>query len=244
MSVLLAREGAVARLLLDRPAKRNALLLEHWLAIPALVAAAGDARVLALASATPGMFCAGADIAELAARGDEPGWPAAFHAAMAAACDALADAPMPVVAAITGDCFGAGVALAMACDLRVATPAARFAVTPAKLGLAYPFTDVRRLVGLIGPGQARRLLLTAAPLDAAEAERIGLVELVTADPEAVVAAVASFSPASLRASKAMVARALAGQAAEDADTRALFEAAFASDAFRAAARAFLRRSGA
>ena len=76
------------------------------------------------------------------------------------------------------------VALAIACDFRIAAPEARFAITPAKLGLAYPQEDVHRLVRLVGAGQAARLLFTAGMIDAMEARRIGLVEMV----EAVAAA--------------------------------------------------------
>ena len=94
---------------------------------------------------------------------------------------------MPTVAHVEGPCYGAGVALAMACDLRVAGPGARFAITPAKIAVSYPQEDVHRLVALVGPGQAARLLFTAASIDGAEALRIGLAELDALDESAILA---------------------------------------------------------
>src|SRR5690606_8347347 len=104
---------------------------------------------------------------------------------------ALRALPVPTVAAIDGACYGAGVALAMACDLRLAAPDAPFAITPAKIGISYPQEDVHRLVALIGPGQAARLLFTGLSIDGAEAARIGLVDLAAsaAEREEAIAAI-------------------------------------------------------
>jgi enoyl-CoA hydratase/carnithine racemase len=77
---------------------------------------------------------------------------------------------------IEGAAYGAGLALALACDIRLAGPNAQLAATPAKLGISYPQEDVHRLVSLVGEGQAARLLLSAGSIDGREAERIGLVE--------------------------------------------------------------------
>jgi enoyl-CoA hydratase/carnithine racemase len=86
---------------------------------------------------------------------------------------------------VEGGSYGAGVAVAIACDIRVAGPEAQFATTPAKLGISYPQEDVHRLVSLVGIGQAARLLFGAGPIDGREAERIGLVEIFSEDaPEA------------------------------------------------------------
>ena len=75
--------------------------------------------------------------------------------------DSLRDLTIATVALVEGPCYGAGVALALACDLRIAGPGARFAITPAKFGISYPQEDVAGLVALVGPGQASRLLLGA-----------------------------------------------------------------------------------
>ena len=179
MSVRLEREGAVAHLLIDRPGKCNAMTLEMWQAIPALVEQAvgdRDVRALVIRAAASGPFCAGADLGEILDRKDDPAWLAESQAAINRTQRAVARASLPTLAFVEGDCIGGGCGLAVACDLRVATPAARFAVTPAKLGLVYPLHDVKLLVDLIGPGQAKRLIYTGTIIDAPDAERIGLVE--------------------------------------------------------------------
>ncbi len=137
--------------------------------------AASDARLLVVTGADR-TFCAGADLDDFAAmRGDEAAV-ASFRADMRAALDSLRGLAVPTIALIEGHCFGAGVALAMACDIRIAAPDARFAITPAKIGISYPQEDVHRLVALVGPGQAARILFTAETIDGEEAKAIGLVD--------------------------------------------------------------------
>jgi enoyl-CoA hydratase/carnithine racemase len=136
---------------------------------------------------------------------------------------------------------GAGCALVMACDVRVATPAARFGVTPAKLGLVYPMADLARLVALVGPGQARRLLFSARLIDAGEALAIGLIEEVADSPDALVAAVLAASRHSTRSLKGLLRRVQDGQREESAETRSLFEAAFTGADFAEGAAAFAER---
>jgi enoyl-CoA hydratase/carnithine racemase len=154
---------------------------------------------------------------------------------MRTALDALSDLPIATIAAIEGPCYGAGVALAIACDLRVAGEGARFAITPAKFGISYPQEDVARLVALVGPGQASRLLLAAGSIDSAEAARIGLVELVAADVAAAVDELAGAICANSGESVAVLKRAirLAGAGVgrdEEQDRR--FDAMFGSPELR------------
>lgn len=175
----LDRQGPLARITLDRPEARNAIPLDGWDDLCGQVeeVAGGDARLLVLAG-TGGAFCAGADLGDFPRLRRDAGARARFREAMRGAIDAVAALPIPVVAWIDGACYGAGVALALACDVRIAGPQASFAITPARYGIAYPQQDVRRLVALIGPGQASRLLFTGQSIDGAEALRIGLVERV------------------------------------------------------------------
>lgn len=172
-------EGQLARLALCRPQARNAIPLQGWseLASAAERAAGDGASALILAGEEGGVFCAGADISDFDRFRHDPEARAAFRLAIRDGLDRLAGLPVPTIAVVEGACYGAGVALAMACDIRVAGVGARFAVTPAKLGISYPQEDVHRLVSLVGPGQAARLLFSAGEINAAEAARIGLVEL-------------------------------------------------------------------
>jgi enoyl-CoA hydratase/carnithine racemase len=244
MSLSLALDGPLARIRIDRAAKRNAFDQAMWEKLPALVAdavAAPGTRVLLLESATPGMFCAGADIAELLDRSGDADWRAANQKAINRAQSELTRADIPTIAFVDGDCVGGGCGLALACDLRVATPRARFGITPAKLGLVYPLHDTKLLVDLVGPAQAKRILFTGQLLDAAEAHRIGLVDMLAETADALAGAIASVSSHSTRQSKAMIRRILDGQTDDDATTLALFAEAFTLPDFDEGVRAFTEK---
>jgi enoyl-CoA hydratase/carnithine racemase len=245
MTLRLVHEGRIARLIIARPEKRNAFTNAMWEALPPLVAeATATARVLVV-EGEGSTFCAGADIAEFAALTSDPAWREGNQGNIRAAMSALADAAIPTIALVEGDCIGGGCGLALCCDLRIAGPAARFGITPAKLGLVYSLEDTRRLVEAVGASQARRILFSADLLDAAESARIGLATILTGHPrteaEALAHRLAAVSGHSQRESKRMIGRILAGQTADDADTRALFAAAFDGPDFREGSAAFLDR---
>lgn len=243
MTLRLEMDGAIAHLLIDRPDQRGAFMLAMWEAMPALLDEAeahDDARLLVVRSAqTGGAFCAGADIKELLANKDHAEWRAANQAAINRVQYRLARLDMPTLAFVEGDCIGAGCGLALACDMRFATPQARFGITPAKLGLVYPFHDVKLLTDLVGPGQARRILFTGMLLPASEAHRIGLVEEMGDDPHALIEALLAASPHSIREAKRFVRRVLEGQAQDDAQTLKSFGDAFLGEDFLEGARAFV-----
>jgi enoyl-CoA hydratase/carnithine racemase len=227
----LTEQDGAARLILDRPQARNAIPAARWAELSESLAKASGARLL-IVSGAAGAFCAGADLSDFAAMREDEGARARFREDMRAALDALAALPMPTIAAISGPCYGAGVALAMACDLRVAAVDAVFAITPAKIGLSYPQEDVHRLVALVGPGPAARLLFTGETIDAAEALRIGLVELVDADVAALVAAILANDAESLAALKAAIGLAAAGVRSDAAQDRR-FDALIGGEALAA-----------
>jgi enoyl-CoA hydratase/carnithine racemase len=232
----LTLDGAVARLRLDRPEARNAIPATGWaeLASRSEDAAARGARLLVLAG-TREAFCAGADLADFPALADDPAAATAFRIAMRDGLDRLRELPIATVAAIEGPCYGAGVALALACDLRVAWEGACFAITPAKFGISFPQEDIARLVALIGPGQASRLLLAAGSIDAVEAARIGLVEIAAADIAAAVGALADAVLANSADSIAALKRGIrlaAEGAGRDEEQDRRFDALFGSAGFR------------
>jgi enoyl-CoA hydratase/carnithine racemase len=244
MTLRLETSGRVARLLIDRVHKRNAFDQAMWLQLPLLLerALADDAvRVIMLQSAEPGVFCAGADIAELSANADNADWHAANQAAINAAQYALTRAARPVIAMIDGDCIGGGCGLALACDIRVATARARFGITPAKLGLVYPLHDTKLLVDLVGPAKAKEILFTGALIDAEEAQRIGLINRIADNADDLIETMLSTSGHSQRESKAMIRRILDGQAEDDADSFARFAEAFTRADFREGVAAFLQK---
>jgi enoyl-CoA hydratase/carnithine racemase len=188
-------DRCVARLILDRGGKRNAIPIESWAKLEKAVgeASASDVRLIVVSSADPESFCAGADLAEMPTLVDNV---------------KLRRANKPTLAVVRGGCFGAGVSLANACDIRVAAPNAQFAITPARFGISYPQPDLEALIKLVGPGQAARLVYTSETIDAAEALRIGLVETIDeaeACGETTIARIAGNAPYSLCALKATIA---------------------------------------
>ncbi len=245
MTLRIEREGAIARLLINRPERRNALSQAMWELMPVLVREAMEdeaVRVLILGSAAPGMFCAGADIGEFAKKSGGEEWRVANQAAIRATQYALAHAPKPVIAAIDGDCVGGGCGLAIACDLRIASPRARLGITPAKLGIVYSLFDTKLLVDLVGPARAKRILFTGSLASAEEALAIGLVDEVSDDPMAaammLAQTIAGNAQHSVRSSKAIIRRIVDGQSDDDAETLAMFRDAFTKPDFAEGVAAF------
>lgn len=229
-------DRGIARLTLRRPERRNAIPLAAWAELGDCAAQAERAgvRLLILSGAPGDAFCSGADVSDFDRFRDEPAARTAFRLAIRDGLDRLRAVPVPSIAAVDGACYGAGVAVAMACDIRLAGPGARFAITPAKLGIGYPQEDVRRLVTLVGPAQAARLLFTAAPIDGREAARIGLVEQAfdtgfEDELAGFAAAIAANDPASLAMLKRGVGLAAQGVASEAGQDRA-FDDLLGSDA--------------
>ena len=219
-------EGAVARLRLMRPEARNAIPLGGWAAMAdaAEEAERSGASILIVSGEPGGAFCAGADLASFDDFRSDPAARTEFREAIRSGLSRLRALPIPTLAVVEGACYGAGVAVAMACDLRFAGPGAQFATTPAKLGISYPQEDVHRLVALVGAGHAARLLFGARGIGGAEAERIGLVESyfesgLDEAVEAFAAAVAANGAESLRVLKRGIGLAEAGVSRDEEQDR-------------------------
>lgn len=249
MTLRLEKKDKRAHLIIDRPDKRNAFNQAMWELLPELLAdaMADDAvRVLMVhASHLDSAFCAGADIGEFATGSSDPAWRSRNQAAIGKVQHDLAQARKPTIAIIDGDCVGGGCGIALACDMRVAGPSARFGITPSKLGLVYPLHDTKLLVDLVGPSHAKRILFTGQLLSAQEALAIGMVTTLVNEPyveaEKLAMTMASVSSHSQIMSKAIIRRILDGQADDDDETRALFDAAFESDDFKEGVSAFLAK---
>jgi enoyl-CoA hydratase/carnithine racemase len=247
-TLLLHRDGPVATLTINRPDRLNAVTLAMFSRLPALLAeaeAAGGVRVLVLRGAGRKSFSAGADISEFETARTTPEQAAVYDGTVLAAEEALATFPAPTIAAIHGHCYGGGCALALACDLRFASSGARFAITPAKLGIVYPLRATKRLVDAVGPSRAKFILMSGIDIDATRAAAIGLVDEVDDDVDAAVAdfaaILASRSGVTQRAAKQTVARILDGATADDDAQAALRDASLASPDYAEGVRAFLER---
>ena len=200
---------AVARLTLNRPDSRNAL--DHELldgiaeAMPKLDR--GIERRCVLLTGAGKAFSAGYDIAAIPAESFERDAEALVAHPFHAALEAVAGHPWPVIAAINGHALGGGLELTLACDLRICARGAKLGMPPAKLGLIYGHTGLRRFIDAIGVPRTKELFLTGRNLEAARAERIDLVHEVVDDAELervsveLAAEVASNAPLSMKGNK-------------------------------------------
>jgi enoyl-CoA hydratase/carnithine racemase len=212
--VLLARRGAVAVLTVSNPPLNLLdLAVRHALADHAR-ALADDAgcRAVVLAGAGDRAFCAGSDVREFPATAAE----GTARAATERACfEALVALPQPVVAALHGHVLGGGLELALCADLRVCGTDAVLGLPEVGLGLLPCGGGTQRLPRLVGPAQAKRLLLTGRRVSAEEALRIGLVDEVAPSGQVLSAAlatahrIADHAPGAVRAIKSAVDRGLA-----------------------------------
>ncbi len=179
-TVALRWERGVAWIELNRPQRRNALRAVDLVALStALRTAARDParRAVVVASRDPAMFCSGSD--QVAAKADAAR--AASPAAATAAdevFDAIGAIDVPIVAAVGGPAYGFGCALALACDVRISTQHARFAIPAARLGVAYPVERVSDVVRVCGSSVARSMLLFGRVLDGRRAFALGIVDML------------------------------------------------------------------
>jgi enoyl-CoA hydratase/carnithine racemase len=169
---------SVVRLTIDNPAKRNALDHPILDAITATLAELGtadsDARCV-IVTGTGGMFSAGYDIGEIPDEEFEQRAEALVAHPFTEAIEALEAFPYPTLAALPGHTIGGGLELALACDLRVAKDNIKLGMPPAKLGLVYSHTGLRRFIDAIGAARTRELFLLGRYIGAATAEQWGLV---------------------------------------------------------------------
>ena len=191
------RAGDVMTIELQRPERRNALNTELADALREAVekATADDVRAVVITGAGT-VFCAGADLSGDVFAANFPDKAIALNKAI----DAV---PVPVIAAVNGPAIGAGVQLAMVCDLRVVAPEAYFQFPIARYGLALDNWSIRRLSSLAGHGRARGMLLAADRLDSQTALLTGMANRIgtLADAQAWAAEIAALAPLSVRHSE-------------------------------------------
>lgn len=248
--IVLERSGAVATLVLNRPAKHNAITSGMYQELPDHVRQVeedDDARVLIVRGAGERAFASGADISEFERVRGNAEDAKVYNRHVAAAEQALARLSKPSIAMVRGYCIGGGCGLALACDLRFTDSSGRFGITPAKLGLVYGLESTKRLVDLVGPSQAKYILMSGRQIDAARAYRIGLVDQLY-DADELEGATVSFATLltrraqlSVRAVKQIVGLILAGQTADDDATRTLRDSSFDSADYAEGVRAFLEK---
>ncbi|MGH2890581.1 MAG: crotonase/enoyl-CoA hydratase family protein [Solirubrobacteraceae bacterium] len=220
--VTVAVADHVAIVTLTRPEKHNALdvgMFEQIISVAEGLASRADVRAVVLHGEGTS-FCSGIDVASVAAggldgmvervRGEVPNW---FQ--RAAHC--WLELPMPVIAAVHGACFGGGLQIALAADIRIAAPDARLSVMEVRLGLIPDMSITRTLPRLVSIDVARELTYTGRIVDGDEAYRLGLVTRLADDPllaaHALADQIAARSPDAVRAAKRLYEQAWTGERA-------------------------------
>ena len=243
---------AVARLTLNRPESRNALdheLLDGIAAAMPDLDRGIDVRCVVITGAG-NAFSAGYDIAAIPSESFERDAEALVAHPFQAALDAVAAHPWPVVAAINGHALGGGLELTLTCDLRISARGAKLGMPPAKLGLIYGHTGLRRFIDAIGVPRTKELFLTGRNLDAARAEEIGLVHQVVDEADIdrasleLAAEVAANAPLSMRGNKHAIDTLNSYPRLTEAQERELIElreSCFASEDFREGIAAFAEK---
>ncbi len=180
-AVTLKLDGEVARVTIDRPDQRNVIDYAGWLELSRIaenVAQNDSVRVVVLAGAGEEAFSAGADIRDFEQHRNNSTTAKEYARAFEGAMDALEAIPAPTVCLIKGFCVGGGCELSLATDIRVSADNGRFGIPVGQLGILVGYGEMRRLVDLVGAGNASRLLLSGRLIDAQEALRMGLVSEV------------------------------------------------------------------
>jgi enoyl-CoA hydratase len=197
------RRGFVGLATIDRQERRNALNAGLCEELQGHLEREPDLRAFVLTGAGSA-FCSGADlVTRFSAEGDAP--TDTFRPAFERVLDAIVDYRAPVIAAINGPAIGAGMQLAVACDVRVAALGARLAIPGGKLGIHLSARNIWRLAHLVGQGPARDFLLAGRNVDADEASRLGLVQYVSQDAVgaalALAGEIASYAPLTVQGHK-------------------------------------------
>ena len=248
--IRLEKDGAIGWIIIDQPARHNALTAAMWRSLPALVGEAeadSGIRVIVLRGAGGKAFSAGADISEFdTAREGEAA--RAYDALNQDAFDALSGASKPVIAMIQGFCLGGGMALALCCDLRVAADGAQFSIPPAKLGLGYHPRWIKPLLACVSPASAKELLFTAERYGTGDALRMGLINRIVppdqleAAVRALAQTIAENAPLTIHAAKRTIDAFAADLApAQMQELSELAERCMASEDYAEGRRAFLEK---
>jgi enoyl-CoA hydratase/carnithine racemase len=241
--------GHVGTLTIANPRRKNALTLAMWRAVPEAIAwlTQSGARAIILQGGGASDFSAGADISEFdEVRKDTPS-ALAYEAANSGAFAAIREVPVPVIAKLRGICFGGGLGLAAAADLRIGDETGRFAVPAGKLGLAYPADAMADIVAALGQAMARLAVFTARQFSAADLAGCGFLTMQVASAaldetvEKVAADIAGNAPLSVRASKVSIRAVLAGDAMLQAEAARQGAATFDSADYREGRAAFAEK---
>jgi enoyl-CoA hydratase/carnithine racemase len=249
--ILSRKEGAVGHLIFNNPERHNAVSLDMWAAAEAAVAdfkADPKVRVMVVSGAGGKAFVSGADISRFEKdRATEEGVKR-YGEQVERAYTSFYEFPKPSIAMIRGYCIGGGMALAMCCDMRIATDNSTFGIPAAKLGLGYGYRGIKRLIDVVGPSFAKEIFYTARQFTADEAERMGLVNRVSPSDKLeqyvsdYAATIAGNAPLTVDAVKFIVGEVVRPESERDlAACDALVAQCFASADYKEGREAFMEK---
>jgi enoyl-CoA hydratase len=243
-------DGAIGWMTFNKPARRNAVSLDMWEAIPVILDRFEQdpaVRVIVLKGAGEQAFVSGADISQFEKARSSEATNAEYDRISEQAGRRLATCPKPTIAMIRGFCIGGGLAIALGCDLRIANEEARFGIPAARLGLGYGASGVKKLMEVVGPAFTKEIFFTARHFSAAEALEMGLVNRVMADRSLEACTreycmtVADNAPMTMHALKRTVGELLQGEKADLAACERLVRACFDSQDYVEGRRAFMEK---
>ena len=249
---ILARvQDGIGWITFNQPERRNAMSLDMWTGLGVAAQAFqqdAEVRVVVLRGAGGKSFVSGADISEFDAHRADAAQKKSYDEIAARGHAGLSGLRKPLIALIEGFCVGGGLAIALAADVRFATPASRFAIPAARLGLGYDYRGLAALARLVGPSVAKDILFSARFIEADEALRLGLVNFVADGAQieervrAYAAGVAANAPLTVQAAKAAV-RVFEryADAVETDELSALVAGCFDSEDYREGRQAFLEK---
>ena len=247
--IIARKEGPVGWLIFNNPERRNAISVDMWEAIPAVLSryeSDAEVRVIVLSGAGDKAFVSGADISQFEKERSSADAVQRYEELAEGAAARLQDCDKPLIAMIRGYCLGGGLNIAVLCDLRIASDDARFGIPAAKMGLGYRASSMKNLVQVVGAPNAREIMLTARQFTAAEAKDMGLVNKVVAvsDLEKAVAeytqTVAGNAPLTMRTAKRII-REIGRAGYDAAKCRAWAKECFESEDYKEGRKAFMEK---
>lgn len=203
-------EGSIGWVILDNPARKNAVSFSMWAALGEAVeqlSRDGNVRCIVLRGEGVEAFCAGGDISEFEKKRSERDANIEYRRVANDTLGRLQSVGKPTVAMISGFCMGGGVALAISCDLRIGAKGSRYGIPAARLGMGYDYAGIKRLSSLIGISRAKRMIFTASRLSAEEAHQVGLIdelvdqELLEGTARKMAETIAANAPLTISAAK-------------------------------------------
>jgi enoyl-CoA hydratase len=224
--LLAEKKGGIGWITFNNPARHNAVSFEMWLKLPVVLAefaADPEVRVIVLKGAGEKAFVAGADISQFKEKRSSEDAVLAYNKAADDASKALQECPKPTIAMVRGYCIGGGTAIAVNCDMRIASEDAKFGVPAGKLGLGYRFVGIKRLTDVVGPQFTAEIFFTARQFTAQEALQMNLVNRVVPAAELekyttdYATTIAGNAPLTLASVKASIIECLKDPAKRDLD---------------------------